>query len=176
MTISCAFPRAGDAMAALFLTAGLFQAVPARADVVFDFSGTCKTNCTGTATGVLTLADSYVFGGFITDANFISFDYSSSSRSFDITSADDPGFIGGLNADSSYVTGEVVFAASGGAGLPAFQAALGGFVAETMPGGATDDVGLSSSLTPVSGAVTEPSTWAMMLLGFAGLGYAGGAR
>jgi hypothetical protein len=58
MTISRAFPRAGTAMAALFLTAALFQAVPARADVVFDFSATCKTNGAGTATGVLTLADS----------------------------------------------------------------------------------------------------------------------
>jgi len=48
-------------MAALLLASGLFQAVPARADVVFDFSGTCKTNCAGTSTGVLTLADSYVF-------------------------------------------------------------------------------------------------------------------
>jgi hypothetical protein len=38
------------------------------------------------------------FGGFITDANFISFDYSSSSRSFNITGADDPGFIGALGS------------------------------------------------------------------------------
>ena len=30
--------------------------------------------------------------------------------------------------------------------------------------------------TPVTGAVPEPSTWAMMLLGFAGLGYASIAR
>jgi hypothetical protein len=60
-------------MAALFLTAALFQAAPARADVVFDFSGECSQGCSGTATGVLTLADSYIFGSEIADADFISF-------------------------------------------------------------------------------------------------------
>ena len=37
----------------------------------------------------------------------------------------------------------------------------------------TDDVGSSVSFVQVSGAIPELSTWAMMLLGFAGLGYAG---
>jgi len=42
-------------MAALFLAAGPFYAVPARADVVFDGSGICDVlGCSGIATGVLT--------------------------------------------------------------------------------------------------------------------------
>jgi len=57
------------AIAALFLTAAPFQAAPARADVIFDFSGTCDPQgCSGIATGVLTLADSYVFGADLTAA------------------------------------------------------------------------------------------------------------
>jgi hypothetical protein len=45
------------AIAALFLSVGTFNAAPARADTVFDFSGVCDSGCTGTATGVLTLVD-----------------------------------------------------------------------------------------------------------------------
>ncbi len=38
---------------------------------------------------------------------------------------------------------------------------------------ADNDRGATFTFTLVSGAVPEPSTWAMTLLGFAGLGYAG---
>jgi hypothetical protein len=34
-------------VAALFLTAAFFEAIPARADTVFDFSGVCDAGCTG---------------------------------------------------------------------------------------------------------------------------------
>lgn len=62
-------------MAALFLAAGPFYAVPARADVVFDGSGICDVlGCSGIATGVLTLANSYVVGADINAADFISFE------------------------------------------------------------------------------------------------------
>jgi PEP-CTERM motif len=161
-------------VAGLFLTVVLFQAAPARAEVVFDFSGTCELNCLGTASGILTLADSYVFGTLITDAEFVSFDYSSSSRSFDIISADDPGLIGGLNADGSFFTGEVVFADAGN--TPAFIATGNGFEAITEQDSNTNDFGSSATFTLASGAVPEPSTWAMLLLGFAGLGFAGWRR
>jgi hypothetical protein len=172
MTISRVFPRGAAAMAALLLTTAMFSAAPARANIVFDFSGTCKTNCIGTATGVLTLTDSYSFGSEITGANFISFDYSSSSRSFDITSLDDSDFVGGLNADGSFPFEEVVFAEVGPSGLPTFEAAANGFVVQTTEDPAAGDEGNSNSFTLVRGAVPEPSTWVMMLLGFAGLGYA----
>jgi PEP-CTERM motif len=171
MAISQVFLRAAAAGAAV----ALFTAAPARANVVFDFSGVCSVNCSGTATGVLTLADSYTFGTDITSADFISFDYSSSSRSFDITSADGPFIDGGLNADGSVNSeGQLIIQSS--AGLPLFESFPGEFaefVAATMPSAETDDVGFTFTFTLVSGAVPEPSTWAMMLLGFAGLGLAG---
>jgi hypothetical protein len=40
------------------------------------------------------------------------------------------------------------------------------------PGGSSNFYGTTGALT-VSAGVPEPSTWAMMLLGFAGLGYLG---
>jgi PEP-CTERM motif-containing protein len=154
-------------MAALFLAAGLFNAAPARADVVFDFSGICgEFTCSGTATGVLTLADSYVFGADINAGNFISFDYSSSDVNFEITSAEAQVLLGGLNADGSLVGILLVQVMTGA--KPFFEVA-------PPPDGffANSDRGEMFTFTLIGGAVPEPSTWAMMLLGFAGLRYAG---
>ena len=59
-------------------------------------------------------------------------------------------------------------------GLPFFEApSQDHFDAATTLDPDTDDVGSSVTFVQVSGAIPEPSTWAMMLLGFAGLGYAG---
>jgi hypothetical protein len=72
--------------------------------VIFDGSGICDVlGCSGIATGVLTLADSYVFGADINAGNFISFDYSSSDVNFEITSAEAQVLLDGLNADGSIV-------------------------------------------------------------------------
>jgi hypothetical protein len=62
-------------------TAG-FGAGGARANIISDFTGTCTLNCTGTATGVLTLTNAYVPGTDITTADFVSFSYMSSDTSF----------------------------------------------------------------------------------------------
>ena len=157
-----------SAIAALFLSVGPFDAAPARADTVFDFSGVCDAGCTGTATGVLTLVDFYDDdNGMLTDGVFISFDYSSSSRSFVITLADGGTAGGTLNIDGSIPT-----AMSISSPAAFFGATSGGFEVSTV-GDGTNDVGSSFSFVLVSGAIPEPSTWAMMLLGFAGLGYAG---
>ena len=72
MAISHVLSRATGATAALFLAAATFQAAPARANIVFDFSGVCDSGCTGKATGVLTLDDSYAFGSDLTLTNFVS--------------------------------------------------------------------------------------------------------
>lgn len=165
MALSPLFLRAAVAGTA----AALFMAAPARANVVFDFSGVCTDGCSGAATGVLTLADSYTFGSNITAADFISFDYSSSSFSFDITSL--LFFSGGLNADGSFNSAESLVLQSTG-GVPVFETAPGIFAA-TMVRNGPSDIGSSFTFTLVPGAVPEPSTWALMLLGFAGLGYAG---
>jgi hypothetical protein len=77
----------------------------AKADKVFDFSGACIFGCSGTATGVLTLANAYVFGTDITQSVFVSMDYSSSDLNLDITSlsSTQPG----LNSDGG-ITGPLV--------------------------------------------------------------------
>jgi hypothetical protein len=63
------------AIAALFLSVGPFNAAPARADTVFDFTGVCDSGCAGTATGVLTLVAFFDDdNGMVDDATFISFD------------------------------------------------------------------------------------------------------
>ena len=176
MGVSPVFVRATFAGAIAMLSAGVFQAAPARADVVFDFSGICGVGCSGTATGVLTLADSYVFGDDVTAADFISFDYSSSDANFEITSADAPSLVGGLNADGSInFAGQLSITVTPDVPVfgPLFEATtgpLGEFIAETFEE-AQLDTGRPYSLTLVGGAVPEPSTWAMMLLGFAGLGW-----
>jgi hypothetical protein len=171
MIISHAFPRTVRAAAALLLV-GLFQAAPARANIVFDFSGVCRSGCGGTATGVLTLTDSYAFGANIKAADFISFTYSSSGRSFDLTSAENPSLAGSLNADGSFNASKEFAVSASTGGFPAFEATTGEFQAVTRPG--QQDLGGSFTFTlAVSGNVPEPSTWAMMLLGFAGLGFAG---
>jgi hypothetical protein len=166
MLISQVFLRAAVAGAA----AALFMADPARANIVFDFSGVCSIGCSGTATGVLTLANSYTFGADITAADFISLDYSSSSYSFDIASVDSPILAGGLNADGSLNSfGALEILAP--TDFPTFGAFNGFFnVANEAE---TFNLGSAYTFTLVSGAVPEPSTWTMMVLGFAGLGYAG---
>jgi PEP-CTERM motif len=185
MAVSFALSRVSGAVAALVLSTAFFHAAPARADIVFAFSGDCASGCTGTATGVLTLADSYTFGADITPADFISLTYSSSSRDFELLHFDTSGlegqyFSGGLNADGSPNSkGELsimppfVF--------PFFKATAGGFEAWTGLG--RFDTGSTYTFTRIktvtapggthSGTVPEPSTWAMVLLGFAGLGFAG---
>jgi hypothetical protein len=154
-------------MAALLLAAAAFQAAPARANIVFDFSGVCDSGCSGKATGVLTLADSYTFGSAITLTRFVSFHYSSSDISFDVPSPDDLLFSGGLNADGSIVGPDLAII-----GEHEFGVFPGGkfLVDITDTGG---DVGSISHFTLVSSGVPEPTIWAMMLLGFAGLGLAG---
>ncbi len=164
MTVLGMVLRAAGGMAALFLAAVPFHAAPARANVIFDFSGVCDDGCSGTASGVLTLADSYRFGTRITSADFISMQYSSSSGGFDLTSANSPMIGGGLNADGSFnSTGLLNITA-----FPAFFEAIPGAFLTNL-----GDFGATFTFTLVSAAAPEPSTWAMILLGFAGLGYAG---
>ena len=96
--------------------------------------------------------------------------YSSSSYSFDIASVDSPILAGGLNADGSLNSfGALEILAP--TDFPNFGAFNGFFnVANEAE---TFNLGSAYTFTLVSGAVPEPSTWTMMVLGFAGLGYAG---
>ena len=67
------------AIVALGLTAPKAEAV-----VIYDWTSTCTDGCTGQASAVLTLADSYTPGTEVTDADFISFSYRSTSGAYDI--------------------------------------------------------------------------------------------
>ncbi len=59
-------------------------AAPAKAVVIYDWSGICAVGCTGTATGVLTLANSYTPGTLVSVTDFVSWSYASSSGSYDV--------------------------------------------------------------------------------------------
>jgi hypothetical protein len=77
---SIAFAAAVAAIGALALT------TPARADQIFDWSGACTLGCTGTASGVLTLANGATPLAFSV-ADFISFEFTSSSGTFTLDNA-----------------------------------------------------------------------------------------
>jgi hypothetical protein len=115
------------------------------------------------------LTDAYVFGSDITNADFISFSYSSSDQSHNITGAENPFIQGGLNADGSTTGPAEELDIYIPYVNPSFAANSGDWVLAAT----AYDTGVSTKFTLVSGAVPEPSTWAMMLLGFAGLGLGG---
>ena len=146
----------------------------ARANVVFDWAGTCFDSCTGTATGVLTLTDGYVFGSAISAADFVCLVYNSNDESEDITSTSL--LHGGVNADGS--TALVVLIIRGPSNFPQFvENDLGDW--QVVPNATTTkpDFGIDGKFTlPANSAIPEPATWAMMLLGFAGLGFLGYRR
>jgi hypothetical protein len=157
---------------AAFWLAALRLGGPATANPAFDFRGDCAAGCTGVAIGVLTLTDAYSPGDDITTADFVSLQYLSSQFGFEITSADNPIIVGGLNADGSFnAAEELIITASGG--LPNFEAVPGMFQASAT--GDTGDLGPTFKFTEASPApgVPEPSTWIMMILGVAGLSFAG---
>lgn len=52
---------------------------PAQANTVYEWEATCTSGCTGTASGFLTLIDSYVPGEAFTESEFVSWEYISSS-------------------------------------------------------------------------------------------------
>jgi len=152
----------------------------ASANIVFDFNGTCNfpslgcPTTTDTATAVLTLTDAYVYGANISTATFVSLSYSSSNLTVDLTSADSLQVFGGLNSDGSQ-NGElaIILLPHGNTFFEAFG--TDGFAAGNEEAPNNENGGSTYTFTNVTPppAVPEPSTWAMMLIGFAGLGYAG---
>jgi hypothetical protein len=141
----------------------------ARANVVFDWVGTCEDNCTGTTTAVLTLTDAYVFGTPVSSSEFVSLVYQSNDQAADITSTSI--LMVALNADGSIPS--VFVDIRDVPNFPQFQTDDVGIWIFVPNGTTPADVGNNGKFTLVAGgAIPEPSTWAMMLLGFAGLGFA----
>jgi hypothetical protein len=158
-------------LAALSVAVMPVCAPTARANVVFDWVGPCENICNGTATAVLTLTDAYVFGSLVSSSEFVSLVYNSNDWWVDITSTSILTLA--LNADGS-IPSSVFVDIRGVSNFPQFQTDdLTDW--EFVPNGtAVPDSGTNGKFTLVAGrAIPEPSTWAMMLLGFAGLGYAG---
>ena len=159
---------------AIAFAATALCATASRANIVFDWTGSCLFNCKGTPSAVLTLTDGYVFGSAISAADFVSLVYNSNDLSEDITS---PSLLtGGVNADGSIALG--VLNIRGPLNFPQFSETDEGDW-QLMPNATTTtpDLGTDGKFTlAVHTAIPEPSTWAMMLLGFAGLGFAGYLR
>jgi hypothetical protein len=88
----------------------------ANSAVVYDWTGTCATGCTGTATAVLTLTNTYVPGLTVDSSFFVSFAFSSSAASFSTNTVST--LSGFLPANSGigvifFVSGSNVFSTSG---------------------------------------------------------------
>jgi hypothetical protein len=157
--------------AALGLGAIVLGAPPARADLVFAWSGSCVIGCPAgeRVNAELDLDPDYVFGTAITNDNFGELIFRSGTLNQIITTLDDP--TTGVNKDGSLADSAIAFQ-NGGKAF-SFQVLSGGGLNWTAAGGGVALRGLgASSFTPVGVLSTpEPSTWAMMLLGFAGLGF-----
>lgn len=152
-------------------------AAAARADVVYDFSGSCFINCTGTATGVLDLTNAYVPGSAITAADFVSFTYAASGTDFTITAAEDPTFVGGLNANGSLSDGGLAIDAMGSGG-DIFADVFGIF--GTGGSLAATTMGFPGSFTPADpasggdpAATPLPASLPLFATGIAALGLLG---
>jgi PEP-CTERM motif len=158
---------------ALGLGALSLGAPAARADLVFTWSGSCVLGCPAgeRVNAELDLDPDYVFGTTITNANFGELTFRSSTLNLLITTLDDPAT--GINQDGSLTDTAIAF--QSGANVFSFQVLSGGGLNWTAAGSGVTLRGLGASKFSPAGILStpEPSTWAMMLLGFVGLGFAG---
>jgi hypothetical protein len=156
---------------ALCLGAILLGAPAARADLVFTWSGSCVTGCSAgeRVNAELDLDPDYVFGTTITNDNFGELIFRSSTLNQIITTLDDP--TTGVNKDGSLADSAIAF--QNGGKVFSFQVLSGGGLNWTAAGGSIVLRGLGASSFSPAGVLSTPesSTWAMMLLGFAGLGF-----
>jgi hypothetical protein len=118
---------------------------------------------------VLTLTDAYMFGDDITADTFVSFSFASDALTQTFLANSNPTLGGGLKADGSLnSTGDLLIQPA----FSKFEANSDGFNADSL--GETGPIFVAGSSFQFSLApVPEPSTWAMMTLGFVGLAFAG---
>jgi hypothetical protein len=71
------------AAVAVFSLPPAAHAVVMVPEEIFTFTGTCGVDCTGTATGILTLTTAYTQGTTLSETDFVSFDYTTNANTFD---------------------------------------------------------------------------------------------
>jgi PEP-CTERM motif len=168
--------RAGSVVA-LGLAAMLLGAPAAnadRVDLVFNWTGTCSFGCPAgqKVAATLDLAGNYDFGSAIANNNFGTLFFRSGQLQLTIVSLAAPTI--GINKDGSLAGGNTISFRDSKEQLFSFKNTSGG---DNWTAQAPLSRGLRGSgdtrFSP-AGVLTvpEPSTWAMMLLGFLGLGLA----
>ena len=149
------------------------MAPQAKAAVIYDWSGLCVAGCTGQATAVLTLADTYVPGTLAMDADFISFSYSSSSGAYDIPAgAAFAGFLEPTVLPAVSDQTDIVLQFSGGI----FDNTPGSWLSVLLSSGVQDG-GVEESWTlRQTTELPAPGPLSLLALGLAGLALAGRRR
>jgi len=151
----------------------------ANALVIYDWTGSCSNGCTGNATAMLTLADTYTAGSALTLADFVSFTYQSSS-SIETLSIPGNGFLDSITGTLPALTG------TADVRLDFFGGSPGVSFFETLASGAWeidsgpppdptpsfDDDGNNGTWTIAADPIPEPTTLALLSLGLVGLGVA----
>lgn len=146
-------------VAALISGAFGLAADPASATIIFDWSGTCSSNCSGTASVTLTLTDSYMFGTTITPADVLSIAYESNTITAD-AGGEPNSTSGGINADGSLSSSPVII----DYGLFTFSDSTGAWSLTNSIGG-TPDSGTNGVFTLQA---PEPFTLSLFGAGLAG--------
>jgi hypothetical protein len=181
------FRRCSGSLVAIALAAGLCagaaHATQAPTTEVFDFTGTCS-DCSGVATAVLTLQD--FTSGWVSASQFVSFSYQSNLTSFTVTTSDldtkdfiallipsempwdtqvEVGLANGPNSTSvsfdSFMTGNWTVLGP--------SASVSGILVGARR---SEDIGVNGvwSAASLTSSAPEPASWALMILGFGGLG------
>jgi hypothetical protein len=144
---------------------GLCAAGPARAVISlpeeYTFVGVCS-DCTGDGIGVLTL-ENYVLGESLF-GHFESFSYRSNLTKFTIDLGDFKGIAGTL-PPTLPSTASVTIEGTG----VSFVSETSGLWCTGDAAACGTDIGRASSWRV--GGIPEPATWAMLILGFCGLGF-----
>ena len=165
----------------LFLAAGAVLLQPrtdgAVLDKIFTFTGNCTIDCTGTATGTLTLSGGYVSGNAIA-ASFLSFQYASTFSNFTILSSD-PGLL---------VFGSLPVTLPGAADITIFSNSVGDLFESHSDGSwcvndtqncsffQNTDFGDQGGFASAQNGVPEPSSVLLVASGVAGLIFASKRR